>query len=125
MPKPPYKLSKHAEGLLNRARDRRIESDKKYNSNGTDIYSQAGLRAEMAAASQEKTGNRPREWQADLAEALHLGLDAIAIAGTGAGKTLPFILSNLANAKKDKITLIISPLDALEAIQARTTKAPK
>ncbi|KAH9957661.1 hypothetical protein BC827DRAFT_1094794, partial [Russula dissimulans] len=31
-------------------------------------------------------------WQLDICEALLLGLDCIAIAGTGSGKTMPFIM---------------------------------
>ena len=37
-------------------------------------------------------GTTPYDWQVDIAEALLLGLDSVLIAGTGAGKTLPFIM---------------------------------
>ncbi|KAJ7506438.1 hypothetical protein B0H11DRAFT_1707242, partial [Mycena galericulata] len=34
----------------------------------------------------------PYDWQIEVAEALILGLDAVVIAGTGAGKTIPFMM---------------------------------
>jgi superfamily II DNA/RNA helicase len=34
----------------------------------------------------------PYEWQLDVSEALILGLDCCVIAGTGAGKTMPFAM---------------------------------
>ena len=55
------------------------------------------------------------EWQIDLAEALALGLDATVIVGTGSGKTLPWALPLLLEENRDKICLVISPLNELEA----------
>jgi len=57
----------------------------------------------------------PYDWQLDLAEALILGLDATVIAGTGSGKTLPWALPLLLEQNRDKICLVISPLNELEA----------
>ena len=57
----------------------------------------------------------PYDWQLDLAEALILGLDATVIAGTGSGKTLPWALPLLLEQNRDKICLVISPLNKLEA----------
>ena len=37
-------------------------------------------------------GRIPYDWQLDAAEALVLGLNCVVIAGTGAGKTIPFVL---------------------------------
>ncbi|KAI0056258.1 P-loop containing nucleoside triphosphate hydrolase protein, partial [Artomyces pyxidatus] len=48
----------------------------------------------------------------DVTEATILGLDCTVIAGTGAGKTMPFIMSNFVY--PDRMTAIISPLKALE-----------
>ncbi|KAF9242905.1 P-loop containing nucleoside triphosphate hydrolase protein [Melanogaster broomeanus] len=59
----------------------------------------------------------PYDWQLDVAEALVLGLDCSVIAGTGAGKTMPFIMPLFAEPSKH--VLIISPLNALEEDQAR------
>jgi len=57
----------------------------------------------------------PYDWQIDLAEALALGLDATVIAGTGSGKTLPWAMPLLLDENRDKICLVISPLNELEA----------
>ncbi|KAF8153870.1 P-loop containing nucleoside triphosphate hydrolase protein [Crassisporium funariophilum] len=56
------------------------------------------------------------DWQLDVAEALLLGLDCSVIAGTGAGKTIPFVLPLLV--ETNKVVIIISPLNALEEDQA-------
>ncbi|KAJ3766134.1 hypothetical protein FB446DRAFT_654236, partial [Lentinula raphanica] len=55
--------------------------------------------------------------QLDTAEALLLGLDCSVIAGTGAGKTMPFVMPLLIEPTKHVI--IISPLNALEEDQAK------
>jgi len=61
----------------------------------------------------------PYDWQIDLAEALALGLDATVIAGTGSGKTLPWAMPLLLEENCDKICLVISPLNELEADHVR------
>lgn len=53
----------------------------------------------------------PYDWQIDLAEALGLGIDATVIAGTGSGKTLPWALPLLLEQNRDRICLVISPLN--------------
>ncbi|KAF9071411.1 hypothetical protein BDP27DRAFT_1154110, partial [Rhodocollybia butyracea] len=45
------------------------------------------------------------DWQVDVAEALLLGLDCTVIAGTGAGKTMPFIMPLLVEAKEKRIII--------------------
>lgn len=60
-------------------------------------------------------GHKPYDWQLDTAEALLLGLDSMVIAGTGAGKTLPFVMPLLYN--KASHIIIISPLKALQRDQ--------
>jgi ATP-dependent helicase YprA (DUF1998 family) len=65
----------------------------------------------------------PYDWQVDLAEALTLGLDATVIAGTGSGKTLPWAMPLLLEENRDRICLVISPLNELEADHVRTTMA--
>jgi ATP-dependent helicase YprA (DUF1998 family) len=62
-------------------------------------------------------GNKPYDWQIDVTEALLLGLDCVAIAGTGAGKTMPFGLPLLMDESKRKIVIVISPLNDLEVEQ--------
>jgi ATP-dependent helicase YprA (DUF1998 family) len=58
-------------------------------------------------------------WQLDICEALLLGLDCIAIAGTGAGKTMSFIMPLLVDPTKKKVVIVILPLNALEHDQVR------
>ena len=62
-------------------------------------------------------GKRPYDWQMDITEALLLGRDCIAIAGTGSGKTLPFGMPLLSPGTHDKMVLVLSPLNELEAEQ--------
>ncbi|KAF8577684.1 hypothetical protein K439DRAFT_1297543, partial [Ramaria rubella] len=59
----------------------------------------------------------PYPWQLDVGEALTLGLDCAVIAGTGASKTLPFIMPILADSTKSNTVLVISPLNVLEEDQ--------
>ena len=61
----------------------------------------------------------PYDWQIDLAEALTLGLDATVIAGTGSGKTLPWAMPLLLEENRERICLVISPLNELEADHVR------
>lgn len=63
------------------------------------------------------SGNKPYDWQIDVTEALLLGLDCVAIAGTGAGKTMPFGLPLLMDESKRKMVIVISPLNDLEVEQ--------
>ena len=62
---------------------------------------------------------KPYNWQIDVAEALALGLDATVVAGTGSGKTLPCAMPLLLEGNRDKICLVISPLNELEADHVR------
>ena len=48
-----------------------------------------------------------------------LGLDVTAIAGTGSGKTLPWVMPLLLEENKTKTVLVISPLKALQADHVR------
>ena len=60
------------------------------------------------------------DWQVDVSEALLLGLDCSVIAGTGAGKTMPFVMPLFV--ESNKIIIVISPLNALEEDQASRFK---
>lgn len=60
-------------------------------------------------------GLQAYDWQLDVSEALLLGLDCTVIAGTGAGKTMPFVMPLFIHPQK--IVLVISPLSALEEDQ--------
>ncbi|KAJ7304699.1 hypothetical protein DFH08DRAFT_638747, partial [Mycena albidolilacea] len=65
---------------------------------------------------ERNNGMVAHEWQIDMGEALLLGLDCSLIAGTGASKTMPFVMPLFV--ESDKIIIIISPLNALEVDQA-------
>ena len=69
-------------------------------------------------------GLAPFDWQTDVCEALMLGLDCVVIAGTGAGKTMPFCMPLLADQMKRKMVIAISPLNALEHDQVRSFIPP-
>jgi ATP-dependent helicase YprA (DUF1998 family) len=62
-------------------------------------------------------GKVPYSWQIDITEALLLGLDCVVIAGTGAGKTMPFGMPLLMDDAKKKMVIVISPLNELELEQ--------
>ncbi|KAF8838048.1 P-loop containing nucleoside triphosphate hydrolase protein [Paxillus ammoniavirescens] len=94
---------------LNWARDM-VQKNHKYDSKLT--------RLKICEEFEKRTnGKKPYDWQLNVAEALLTGLDCIVVAGTGAGKTMPFMMPLLVQPKKHII--IISPLDALENDQAR------
>ena len=79
-----------------------------------------GYNSEKTRSTIKKTfsdvfnGQAPFEWQTDVCEAIILGLDSIIIAGTGAGKTMPFAMPLLVDQTKRKMVIVISPLNALE-----------
>ncbi|KAI0756499.1 P-loop containing nucleoside triphosphate hydrolase protein [Daedaleopsis nitida] len=79
-------------------------------------YSSVAVRSKMTRIFEERMdGKSPHPWQLDVAEALLLGLDCTVIAGTGCGKTMPFVMPTFVEDKK--IYFVISPLNALEADQ--------
>ncbi|KAF8989446.1 P-loop containing nucleoside triphosphate hydrolase protein [Cyathus striatus] len=67
-----------------------------------------------------KFGKAPYDWQMDVAEALVLKVDTLCIAGTGAGKTIPFMMPLLLDPSSR--ALIISPLKILQEEQAARFK---
>ena len=91
--------------LLDEARSAR----KKYNSSATCHT--------ISEECRKRTGLMPYPEQLDLAECMLLSLDATSIAGTGWGKTLPFVLPLFAPQSKNKIVVIILPLNVLEVDQ--------
>jgi ATP-dependent helicase YprA (DUF1998 family) len=70
--------------ILQKVRDEALKS-RGYQSAPT----RAKLRTEFSIRN---AGMVPYGWQVDVAEALLLGLDCSVIAGTGAGKTMPFVM---------------------------------
>ncbi|EPS93212.1 hypothetical protein FOMPIDRAFT_1056168 [Fomitopsis schrenkii] len=81
--------------------------------------SEAQRRTIRGPASDALGGKEPYKWQVDVCEAMLLGLDCIVIAGTGAGKTMPFVMPLLVDETKQKMVLVISPLNELEQDQAK------
>ncbi|KAJ3822554.1 P-loop containing nucleoside triphosphate hydrolase protein [Lentinula raphanica] len=90
----------------------RLEASRRNGYNSTTT--RAILRAEFTRIT---GGLAAYPWQLDTAEALLLGLDCSVIAGTGAGKTMPFVMPLLI--EPTKRVIIISPLNALEEDQAK------
>jgi len=78
-------------------------------------YDSPTVQAELTQAMREHCGKAPYPWQLDAVEALILGLDSVVIAGTGAGKTMPFVMLLFRN--RDKGIIIILPLKALQRDQ--------
>lgn len=66
---------------------------------------------------EERFGSPPHDWQMDVTEAMLLDLDSIVIAGTSAGKTMPFMMPLLLELKSKCI--IISPFKVLQEDQVR------
>ncbi|KAG8689535.1 hypothetical protein FRC09_012390 [Ceratobasidium sp. 395] len=80
-----------------------------------DVY--RGLLVQQTRAACKKT---PYEWQLEAALATHLGRDVFILAGTGFGKTLPFIMNCWID--KKLIVWIVTPLNALANQQVKTFK---
>ena len=58
-------------------------------------YDYTTTRTEVWQLFRQWFGQDPYEWQIDVTEAILLELDSVVIAGTGAGKTMPFMMSLL------------------------------
>lgn len=85
-------------------------------------YSSARTRSRLISTFSEACGGKvPFDWQVNVAEALLLGLDIVLTAGTGAGKTMPFVMPLLLNKTEKKMVIIISPLNELERDQVSTS----
>ncbi|KAH7910136.1 P-loop containing nucleoside triphosphate hydrolase protein [Hygrophoropsis aurantiaca] len=86
-------------------------------------YHSLATRQKISEEFKSRTNMTPYNWQVDVAEALVLGLDCSVIAGTGAGKTMPFVMPLFVH--PEKTVIVISPLNALEADQAERFKKMK
>ena len=81
-------------------------------------YDSGAIRERIRSVARDAfEGREPYDWQVDVCEAILLGLDCIIIAGTGAGKTLPFVMPLLMDETKQKMVVVISPLIELEEDQ--------
>ncbi|GLB46004.1 putative P-loop containing nucleoside triphosphate hydrolase protein [Lyophyllum shimeji] len=82
----------------------------------TKSYASDQTRLELETLFRQRFGRDPYEWQVDVTEAILLGLDCVVIAGTGAGKTMPFMMPLLLD--DNKCIMVISPLKVLQEDQA-------
>lgn len=81
-------------------------------------YQSGATRAKLRDEfTKRNNGMTAYDWQIDVSEALLLGLDCSVVAGTGAGKTMPFVMPLFV--ETEKIMIIISPLNALEEDQVQ------
>ncbi|KAJ6451972.1 hypothetical protein C8R45DRAFT_1113313 [Mycena sanguinolenta] len=80
-------------------------------------YDSARTQRNLAHLFEENFKKPPYKWQIDVSEALVLRLDAVVLAGTGAGKTIPFMMPLLLDRKK--FVLVISLLKILQEDQAK------
>ena len=78
-------------------------------------YDTRQTRSAITQLFKARSGKTPYDWQLDVTEALLLGLDSMVIAGTGSGKTIPFMLPLLVH--PEKIIIVISPLKVLQRDQ--------
>jgi hypothetical protein len=87
----------------------------------TDSHDSHDFHSRLTAGFKTRFGadSNPLYWQLVVSEALHLGLDCTVIAATGAGKTVPFVLSLLADDSRARTVLIICPLKELQEDQVR------
>ncbi|KAL1754058.1 P-loop containing nucleoside triphosphate hydrolase protein [Schizophyllum commune] len=118
MPSASHAPSQGADDPSNHRRERHdhrrlcSQSNLEHARRSRDDYDTQAVRNSLTRAFRCAFGFAPYEWQLDVAEALSLRLDTILIAGTGAGKTNPFVLLPLVNPGKKVI--IISPLKLLQ-----------
>ena len=80
-------------------------------------YDSTTFHALLSTKIEAAFGHPPHEFQVDIGEALHLGLDAVLIAGTGAGKTLTFVMLLMLEENADKTVIVVSPLNELQRDQ--------
>ncbi|KDN34528.1 hypothetical protein RSAG8_12374, partial [Rhizoctonia solani AG-8 WAC10335] len=86
---------------------------------GSEAYIR-NYRARLIWETRKRTKHTPREWQLQAALAVHLGRDVFVHAGTGSGKTLPFVMNCFLDPKLR--VWLVSPLNALGNQQAKTFK---
>ncbi|KAF8997525.1 P-loop containing nucleoside triphosphate hydrolase protein [Cyathus striatus] len=104
MAEPPSPLHARSQQILQEAR------------NAMGSHNSENWRQAMHDKFISKFGKAPYTWQMDVAEALTLKIDCLCIAGTGAGKTMPFMMPLMMNSSSK--ALIISPLKVLQEEQA-------
>ncbi|KAF8878327.1 P-loop containing nucleoside triphosphate hydrolase protein [Infundibulicybe gibba] len=109
-----YRRARHVEETR---RSIKILEDARENAHLRRKYDSTATRNTLVSEFRSRNGGMdPYPWQVDVAEAVLLGLDCTVIAGTGAGKTMPFVMPLFV--EKKKVIIIISPLNSLEEDQA-------
>ncbi|KAJ6494520.1 P-loop containing nucleoside triphosphate hydrolase protein [Mycena sanguinolenta] len=83
-------------------------------------YDSDATRRDLARLFEQSFKKPPYDWQIDVSEAFLLKLDVVLIAGTGACKTIPFMMPLLLH--REKYSLVISPLKVLQEEQAKRFK---
>jgi hypothetical protein len=73
------------------------------------------LRDVLITSTRASTSFTAKGWQLDAAISIVEKKDIMIVAGTGEGKTLPFVMPLFAF--PDQIVIIVSPLNAIEAGQ--------
>ncbi|KAI9065033.1 hypothetical protein FKP32DRAFT_1549973, partial [Trametes sanguinea] len=99
------KIHERSKAILEAAREKARKARK---------YDFAATRETMSLECLKRTNLTPYPDQLDIAECMLLGLDATCIAGTGWGKTLPFALPLFVPESRNKIMIVVSPLNSLE-----------
>lgn len=85
----------------------------------SEYYSSENIRQALTEECLTRCDHKPPyPWQLDAAEAFFLGLDCVIIAGTGSGKSLPFVMPSMLEINVQKVLVVLSPLNALEVDQA-------
>lgn len=102
---------------IEKARSTKLLEKARQEAHKSRKYDSAAARALMSDGCLECKGFRPHSWQLDVAEAVLLGLDTVLIAGTGSGKTLPFVLPLFADKTGYSKVIIVSTLNELEKEQ--------
>lgn len=87
-------------------------------------YDSAKTRKQLTQMFIKKTGKSPYKWQFDVAEAIILDLNCIVLAGTGSGKSMPFVMPLMQDAVDGKIIIIVCPLIELQEDQVRRSADP-
>ncbi|KAJ7055140.1 P-loop containing nucleoside triphosphate hydrolase protein [Mycena amicta] len=104
---PPEVQDRHP-GL--RERSRQVLDDVRRLAAAEFGYDSSKTRNAMDDVFKKSSACHAYPWQLDVAEALLLKVDCLVIAGTGSGKTTPFMLPLLLPENKAKIVLIVSLL---------------
>ncbi len=119
------RLQPSAPQSLVHARSYKLLEDTRKRAKKEAKYDAEAYRLSVRDAVKDKCdGMVPYWYQEDIAEAFHLGLDVAILAGTGFGKTLPFVIPLLADVTGTSQIIIVSPLCALQKNQVSTRAKP-